>query len=62
MQSPVEPRLASSLWLPQKETTSEDAAEPPTKRRKVVTGISALDTALDGGLQYGEIHCISTLR
>jgi hypothetical protein len=58
MASAAEPILASTLWASY--TCSHSAPGPSSKRRKLATGLAAIDTALDGGLDHGEVTCISS--
>ncbi|KAK3674686.1 hypothetical protein LTR78_005408 [Recurvomyces mirabilis] len=51
----AEPILASSIWL------AEDHSLPSRpKDQRLATGLHKLDEALDGGLPYGCVNCIST--
>ncbi|KAK5110082.1 hypothetical protein LTR62_006327 [Meristemomyces frigidus] len=52
----AEPLLASSLWQPNETATNISANEPT----QLATGLHTLDQALNGGLQYGSLTCISS--
>nr|OQO10338.1 hypothetical protein B0A51_18089 [Rachicladosporium sp. CCFEE 5018] len=58
----VDAVLASTLWAAEQRRTvvgkdaAKSALQPP---QKLATACVALDTALHGGLEYGQIHCIS---
>lgn len=47
-----EPVLATALWDPKRSATSSPRPQLPTNRKSI-------DSALQGGLQYGSITCIS---
>lgn len=55
----AEPTLASTLWANHLAAQQDDTTQPPAKRRKLATSLRDLDHALEGGLEYGSIHCIS---
>ncbi|KAK4554897.1 hypothetical protein LTR86_008045 [Recurvomyces mirabilis] len=51
----AEPILASSIWR------AKDHSPPARpKDQRLATGLHKLDEALDGGLPYGGVNCIST--
>lgn len=52
MALPAEPILASALWNPQ-------SAESTPPKQRLPTSCRAIDTALNGGLDYGSITCIT---
>ncbi|RMZ18248.1 hypothetical protein D0862_00526 [Hortaea werneckii] len=49
--------LASALWSPPQHQVIDGQRLP--KRRKLGTSSINLDRILDGGLEYGNIHCVS---
>ncbi|TKA31047.1 hypothetical protein B0A50_02015 [Salinomyces thailandicus] len=57
----AEPVLAAALWNPTSHHSQHAALgeSPPFKRRKLSCGLQDIDTALDGGLDYGSILCMS---
>ncbi|KAK5125325.1 hypothetical protein LTR85_000434 [Meristemomyces frigidus] len=57
MASAAQPTLASTIWS--SHLSSHEGAEPPAKRRKLATNLHDTDSALEGGLDYGSITCIS---
>ncbi|KAK3112603.1 hypothetical protein LTR53_010953 [Teratosphaeriaceae sp. CCFEE 6253] len=50
----AEPILASTLWRP-----AQTPGGAPRSPRKLCTGHHSIDAALEGGLEYGTICCIS---
>ena len=54
MAFPSEPILASTLW-----SAFSENSDQPAKRGKLATDCRAIDNALNGGLPYGELCCIS---
>lgn len=59
MATPADPILASTIWTAHTATygaTTTDSSRWPTK---LTTGLRSLNEALNGGLDYGSISCIS---
>ena len=56
MGTPTEPILASALWTSH---LAHTGSHGPSKRYELSTGCQTVDSALDGGLEYGRVHCIS---
>lgn len=60
MSTMLEPVLASTLWASSSTLQPQDSGVVmPAQRRKLATGLCDTDSALDGGLEYGDITCIS---
>lgn len=60
MATPAPPVLASDIYVPQpNDTESNDATEPSPQRQKLNTDIKAIDQALEGGFDFGVMHCIT---
>lgn len=57
MAPPAEPLLASALWT--SSTAAKDFSEPNRKEDRLSTGCKTIDKALEDGLDYGQICCIS---
>lgn len=53
----AEPLLASNIWLAQQ---AKDNASPPLKKQKLQSGSKAIDRALQGGLDYGQVNCLTS--
>ena len=53
------PILASALWTSHVKTRDNSRADRPHKRPRLSTGLCELDTALDGGLDYGHTTCVT---
>ncbi|KAH9839667.1 hypothetical protein Tdes44962_MAKER08010 [Teratosphaeria destructans] len=61
MASAAEPLHASTLWTSYSlKREKADVAGLPPKRRRVGTTLANIDNALSGGLDYGQISCISS--
>ncbi|KAF2161742.1 hypothetical protein M409DRAFT_27799 [Zasmidium cellare ATCC 36951] len=64
MAAAAPPMLAADMYTPKADddtwpTELDDLQEPPAKRQKLNTGVKAIDQALDGGFDFGSIHCIT---
>ncbi|KAK4507390.1 hypothetical protein PRZ48_001125 [Zasmidium cellare] len=63
MAAAAPPILASDIYTPNDEdlwpTETDSSTAPPAKRRKLNTGVKAIDSALEGGFECGGIHCIT---
>ncbi|KAK0260468.1 hypothetical protein LTS09_004764 [Friedmanniomyces endolithicus] len=59
MVAPAEPILASTLWTLHRMVQDQTISNPASRPRRLPTGLSSLDLALEGGLDYGSISCIS---
>lgn len=55
----AEPLLASNIWNAQNFADSSNN-ERPSKRVKISSGVTAIDTALDGGFDVGYVTCITS--
>lgn len=64
MATPAPPILASDIYSPSINDLwpgeSSDTIEPQAKRRKLSTSVNAIDQALEGGFDFGAIHCITS--
>ncbi|CZT25792.1 uncharacterized protein RCC_11461 [Ramularia collo-cygni] len=58
MATPSEPLLAFNIWSTYHEANIDQ--ERPVKRLKISSGVSAIDTALDGGFDVGSVTCITS--
>ncbi|KAK1059220.1 hypothetical protein LTR12_015055 [Friedmanniomyces endolithicus] len=59
MDAPAEPILASTIWTIHCTVKVQTASNPSSRPKRLPTGLSSLDVALEGGLDYGSISCIS---
>ncbi|KAF2773111.1 hypothetical protein EJ03DRAFT_306169 [Teratosphaeria nubilosa] len=61
MAAAAEPILASTLSTSHAlQREKDDVTGPLQKRRRVGTSLASIDSALSGGLDYGQISCISS--
>ncbi|KAK4634444.1 hypothetical protein CLAFUW4_02214 [Fulvia fulva] len=56
------PKLAFDLWQPStnKDQNAEDYFDEDLTQTHLTTGVKAIDTALEGGFDYGVVHCITS--
>lgn len=59
MAAPADPDLASTIWTAHLTTNHETTLNFPLQSGKLATGLRNLDKALNGGLDYGSVSCIS---